>query len=72
MQTAKFWGSSDDLIEVEGVKGGDEFLSESNSSNELIAGVFNLGGLVRIYAIYDACWSFAVSKVDEDIPLPNC
>jgi hypothetical protein len=32
-QTATFYGASDDLIEVEGVKGGDEFSSEiSNSS----------------------------------------
>ena len=68
MKTAKFYGASDDLIEVEGVKGADEF-------NVVAAGPhiasFNLGGKMRIHALYDGCWSFAVSQVDEEIPLPD-
>ncbi len=32
---------------------------------------FNLGGKMRIHAIYDGCWSFAVGQVDEDIALPD-
>ena len=70
MQTAKFWGSSDDLIEIEGVKGGDEF-NGLTKDEELIAGTFNLGGKIRVRALYDGCWSFAVGQVDEDIPLPD-
>jgi hypothetical protein len=68
MQTAKFYGASDDLIEVEGVKGADEFTALADGP---FAAVFNLGGKMRVYAIYDGCWMFAVGQVDEDIPLPN-
>jgi hypothetical protein len=70
MQTAIFEGGSDDLIEIEGVKGGDEFGALSKDE-EFIAGTFNLGGKLRIRALYDGCWSFSVGQVDEDIPLPN-
>lgn len=68
MQTAVFYGASDDLVEVEGVKGEDEFTAPGNGP---YMGAFNLGGKIRVHAIYDGCWSFAVGKVDEDIPLPN-
>jgi hypothetical protein len=64
MQTAIFYGSSDDLIEVDGVKGGDEFNAYTPGDN-CYAGSFNLGGKMRIHAIYDGCWSFAVGQVDE-------
>lgn len=70
MQTAVFYGASDDLIEVEGVKGGDEF-GAYRSDGSRYHGSFNLGGLMRVHAIYDGCWSFAVGQVDEDIPLPD-
>lgn len=68
-QTAVFYGSSDDLIEVEGVKGADEF--GVYVSDGRYHGSFNLGGQMRIHAIYDGCWSFAVGQVGEDIPLPD-
>lgn len=70
MQTAVFYGHSDDLIEVEGVKGADEF-GAYQSGDSRYHGSFNLGGHMRIHAIYDGCWSFAVAQVDEDIPLPD-
>jgi hypothetical protein len=69
MQKAIFYGASDDLIEVKGVKGEDEF--GAYNGDDLIHGVFNLGGKMRIYAIYDGCWMFAVGQVDEEIPLPD-
>src|SRR5687768_10910779 len=71
MQTAIFYGASDDLIEIEGVKGGDEFGGNWDSRFD---GVFNLGGKMRVYAIYGAgsgCWFFGVGQVDEEIPLPD-
>jgi hypothetical protein len=70
MQTAKFYGASDDLIEIEGVKGADEF-NVYNRDENLHHGSFNLGGKMRIHAIYDGCWSFAIGQVDEEIPLPD-
>jgi hypothetical protein len=68
MQTAVVYGSSDDLIEIEGVKGADEF--NIIGDGPYIA-AFNLGGKMRIHAVYDGCWSFAVGQVDEEIPLPD-
>lgn len=69
MQKAIFYGASDDLIEVTGVKGGDEF--NAYGSKDGIHAKFNLGGKMRIYAIYDGCWMFAIGQVDEDILLPD-
>jgi hypothetical protein len=69
-QIAKFYGASDDLIEVEGVKGADEFSAMTHTDGG-VAGVFNLGGKLRIRAIYDGCWSFSVGQVDEDIAIPD-
>lgn len=70
MQTAVFYGSSDDLIEVSGVKGANEFYAD-NANDSRIMGVFQLGGKMRVYAIYDGCWSFAVGQVDDEIDLPD-
>lgn len=47
MQLATFEGASDDLIEIEGVKGGDEF-SAYPKDDDGVAGVFNLGGKMRV------------------------
>lgn len=73
MQTAVFYGASDDLIEIDGVKGGDEFgandLAEGRGVS--ILGKFILGGKMMIYAIYDGCWHFSIGPADEDVPLPN-
>lgn len=69
-QIAVFYGASDDLIEVEGVKGADEFSAWTKDDDD-VAGVFNVGGKLRVRAIYDGCWSFSVGQVDEDIPLPD-
>jgi len=68
MQTATFYGSSDDLIEIGGVKGADEFNIIEDGPH---IATFNLGGKMRVHAIYDGCWSFAVGQVDEEIALPN-
>lgn len=68
MKTAKFYGASDDLIEVEGIRGADEFNVYGDGPH---MARFNLGGMMRIHAIYDGCWSFAVGMVDEEIPLPD-
>lgn len=70
MQTAVFYGASDDLVEVEGVLGGDEF-GVYQSGNGRYHGSFLLGGEMRVHAIYDGTWSFAVGQVDEAVPLPD-
>ena len=72
MPIVAFYGASDDLIEIEGVKGADEF-AVTTAANDKIAGEFILtggDGQIRIIAIYDGVWSFAIAPVDEDVPIP--
>lgn len=66
-------GGSDDLIEVSGCRGGDEFC---NPESVLVKLAGNLvapdGSGIRINALYDnGCWAFSVGLIDEDIPWPN-
>lgn len=73
--TISFYGASDDLVEVRGCDGADEFNTYETGplmwSGEVIAPGAVIG--LRVYAIYDrnGTWSFAVAKLDEDVPLPD-
>lgn len=61
MKQVKIYGSSDDLIEIEGdLKGADEYNQEN--------GVFDCAGL-RIGVGYTpwGTWGIAVAPIDEDI-----
>lgn len=60
-------GWSDDLIQIEG-----DIQEEFNviKDGPLIASL-DIGGKLKVYAIYDGCWSFAPGKVDEDIEIPE-
>jgi hypothetical protein len=66
------YGSSDDLIEVEGCEGADEFNSYEQGllmwRGDLVAPD---GSQMRVHAVLDGCWSFAVGMVDEGAPLPR-
>lgn len=66
------YGASDDLIEVEGCEGADEFNSYEHGPvmwrGDLIAPD---GDALRVHALYGGCWSVAVGQVDEDRPLPD-
>ena len=68
MKVCTIYGSSDDLIEIGGVEGAGEF---NIISDDLCIASFVLGNKMRIRALYDGCWSFAVGQVDEDIELPE-
>ena len=68
MKTLQMFGASDDLIEISGIKGADEF--NIVEDGPYIAS-FNISGKIRIHVIYDGCWCFAPGQVDEDIPLPD-
>lgn len=69
------YGAGDDLVEVDGCEGADEFTATGASEwrGDLVAP----GGSdqLRIYAEYDAahngCWLIAVTQTDEDVPLPD-
>jgi hypothetical protein len=65
------YGASDDLVEIDGCPGADEFGAFQPDDKNLVHASFVLGGQMRIRALYDGCWSFAVGQVDEAILLPD-
>lgn len=69
--TVKFYGASDDLIEVEGCDGADEFNSYERGPVMWHGELFDGTDTLRVHAIWDGCWSFAVGQCDESLPLPN-
>ena len=72
MPTLTMYGASDDLVESAGLPGCDEFNVYSRDSDDNpVRASFVLGGLLRIYALYDGCWSFAVGLVDDELPWPE-
>lgn len=67
--TITIYGASDDLVEVAGCDGADEF-----SSDDWSAGLFAPDGSgMRVYCRYEShgCWSAGVAQVDEEHPLPG-
>lgn len=70
----KFEGHSDDIVYVARLHAGKEDREEYSayrSGDDLIRATFNVGGRLRVYAIYDGCWSFAAGMIEEDISLPG-
>lgn len=68
MSDVIIYGSSDDLIEVEGsVPGCDEYAAES--ATFVLHG--GLGDAARITVMYggSGMWSIAIAPLDEDVPL---
>lgn len=67
------YGASDDLVEVYGCDGADEFNTYERSAlmwhGDLRAPD---GTAMRVNVLYDdgGCWSVAVGQVDEDTPFP--
>lgn len=67
MHTVKIYGSSDDLIEVEGdARGCDEYNTEFGSFR-LVAG--SNQSRVWVKYISPGVWSIAVAPVDEGVPM---
>lgn len=70
MKTIMFYGHSDDLVHVLDVRGEEEY-GAITRDNELVAATFVVGGIMRVRALYDGCWSFAVGQVGEDMVFPE-
>jgi hypothetical protein len=67
--TIKIHGQSDDLIEVDG-KGVGEVYADNGQFEKAL----NIGGQMRVFAMYGrhgSTWRFAVSQIDEEMPLPD-
>lgn len=70
----KFTGHSDDIIQTD-INGATDEIGAYNSEDHIHAKtvrVETIGGSqgVDIHCLYDGCWSFAVSQVEEDRSLP--
>jgi hypothetical protein len=63
------YGASDDLVEVDGCEGADEFNADDWSA-DLIAPD---GDQMRVYVRYEltGCWSVGVGQADEGHQLPG-
>lgn len=66
------YGASDDLVEVDGCKGADEFSPDDKDTwhADLIGPD---GAQMRVFARYErhGCWSVGASQVDEEVPFPS-
>lgn len=62
------YGASDDLVEVDGCEGADEFSSDDWSAVLISPD----GARMRVYCRFEmtGCWSVGVGQVDEEFQLP--
>lgn len=60
----KISGHSDDIVSWELDGEHDEFTLSDRGVMTLL--VHSSAGRAKVHAIYDGCWSFALSKVDEE------
>ncbi len=69
-----FYGASDDLVEVEGCEGADEF-NVYPKDNNAVAWHGDLAApgeseSLRVHLAYDGCWHVGVGQADEETDLP--
>jgi hypothetical protein len=69
MAMITFYGASDDLVEVAGCEGADEFNCDDWSA-DLVAPD---GARMRVYVRFEmtGCWSVGIGQASEHIPLPE-
>lgn len=69
MAEIRIYGASDDLVEVEGCEGADEFnvYGEPWRADLVAPG----GEVMRVHVHYDGCWHVALGQADESIPFPD-
>lgn len=72
MAVISFWGSSDDLIEVDGdLSGCDEYMLTDFSTWIGVIEHYDSGDKIKVYAYYDGCWAFGVGIYDEGHKMPE-
>ncbi len=70
MSVLKIRGHSDDIVYYELGKKKDELYPPESEKDPYMGTllVHSSKGRCLVHVLYDGCWSFAVSKVDEDDP----
>jgi hypothetical protein len=75
----KFTGHSDDIICVESIRyfddntvkiSNNEISAEVDGPTKILVGSIGHARACIVYAHYDGCWHFSVSRRDEGIKLP--
>ena len=74
MRTLKFWGTSDDLFEIDGTAG-NEPDEVGCFDRPAVAKIEAADGAVCVVALYApanaaACWAIGLMPVDENVPIP--
>lgn len=67
MKQFEICGASDDIIQTKGILGCDEHGAYDVQRTFRIV---SSEGRLRIHAIYDGCWCFAIGQVEEDDHVP--
>lgn len=77
MTTAIFSGGSDDLVDITGCEGADEFNVHPGSGPVGYAGTWAVvdpetNDGIRVHAFFDrqGVWSFAVAQMEDEDPIP--
>ncbi|MFV2172404.1 hypothetical protein ACFHW2_11520 [Actinomadura sp. LOL_016] len=67
------YGASDDLVQVEGCPGADEFNVYGDGPVMWRGDLIAPGGdAMRVHVLLaDGCWHIAIGQADESIPLPS-
>lgn len=63
------YGASDDLVEIEGCEGADEFNHYKGVWRADLVAPDDAS--IRLHIFYDGCWHVAVGQVDEEHDFPN-
>jgi len=71
MATITIFGASDDLIEIDGVPGADEFCKPAGAWVGVIEAPNGDTALVFVDYRDNGCWTTALGLFDEDYKFPN-
>lgn len=72
MATVTIYGASDDLVEVYGIEGADEFtLGNNDSWTGVLEGPKGETAVVYVDYRQNGCWTVALGLWEEGFPLPE-
>lgn len=71
MATITVYGASDDLVEIEGVKGADEFYIHKENWTGVIEAPNGDTALLYVDFRDNGCWTSSLGLYEEDYNLPN-
>lgn len=74
-RTLKFYGASDDLLEIDGTRGEEPDEIGAYDGPRTVKVYDRFGNCLLVTALYspasNGCWMIGISQADEDQPLPT-